>query len=427
MSGYADFLARKSRRHQSTGVEVDASMIHESLFDWQRRIVAAMLHRGRGAVFADTGLGKTRMQIEWARLVSDRSLILAPLSVARQTVREAAKIGADVRYVRHPDEIKPGSVSITNYEMASHFSVDQFDAVALDEASILKNFTGSIRNALIRQWSEAKYRTTWSATPAPNDVTELTNQAEFLGVMTRSEMLAAYFVHDQDGWRIKGHAIDPMFAWMSTWAVAARRPSDVGGDDAPFQLPPLDVRPLVAEVDVEQEGQLFATDLGGVGGRAQVRKATLDERVATASAMCAKPGQWIAWCGLNDEARMLASSVDGAYNVHGTMTPDEKADAFEAFQDGSIRVLVTKPSIAGMGMNFQNCNQMVFVGISDSWESYYQSIRRCWRFGQDQPVSAWVVVSELEQQIVNNIMRKESEVTNWTDRLIHHMQGALPS
>jgi hypothetical protein len=427
MTAYKDFLERKARRHQSTGVEIDPSSIHPSLFDWQKRIVVSMLARGRGAVFADTGLGKTRMQIEWARLVSPRSLILAPLSVARQTVREAAKIGADVRYVRHPNEIVLGSVSITNYEMASYFSVEHFDAVALDEASILKNFTGSTRNALIKQWADCKYRTTWSATPAPNDVTELTNQAEFLGVMTRSEMLAAYFVHDQEGWRIKGHAIDPMFAWMSTWAIAARRPSDVGGDDAPFQLPPLEVRPLVVEVDVQQDGQLFATDLGGVGGRAQIRKATLEERVLTASTVCSKPGQWIAWCGLNDEAKQLAAQVDGALNVHGTMTPDEKADAFERFQDGSIRVLVTKPSIAGMGMNFQNCHQMVFVGISDSWESYYQSIRRCWRFGQQRQVDAWVVVSELEQQIVNNIMRKESEVTTWTDRLIHHMQGALPS
>jgi hypothetical protein len=316
MTTYQEFLERKARRHQSSGVEIDPASIHASLFDWQKRIVSSMLARGRGAVFADTGLGKTRMQIEWARLVSPRSLILAPLSVARQTVREAAKIGADVRYIRHPDEIAPGSVSITNYEMASHFGIQQFDAVALDEASILKNFTGSTRNALIKQWAECKYRTTWSATPAPNDVTELTNQAEFLGVMTRSEMLAAYFVHDQEGWRIKGHAIDPMFSWMSTWAIAARRPSDVGGDDAPFQLPPLNVRPIVVEVDVQQDGQLFATDLGGVGGRAQVRKATLDERVKAAAEMCVKPGQWIAWCGLNDEAKQLAAEVNGACNVH---------------------------------------------------------------------------------------------------------------
>lgn len=426
MSTYQDFLERKARRHEAEGIHVDLDSIHESLFDWQRRIVASMLSRGRGAVFADTGLGKTRMQIEWARLVSPRSLIIAPLSVARQTVREAAKINADVRYVRHPREVIEGTISITNYEMAPWFSGEQFDAVALDEASILKNFTGSTRNALISQWSDTKYRTTWSATPAPNDVTELTNQAEFLGVMTRSEMLAAYFVHDQDGWRLKGHAIDPLFSWMSTWAIAARRPSDVGGDDAPFHLPPLRVEPVVVEVKIQQDDQLFATDLGGVGGRAKVRKSTLEERVQSAAVMCNRPGQWIAWCGLNEEAHRLTAVVDGAWNVHGTMTPDEKAVAFERFQDGDLRVLVTKPSIAGMGMNFQNCHQMVFVGLSDSWESYYQSIRRCWRFGQTESVDAFVVVSELEQQIVNNILRKESQVAEWTERLIHHMQGALP-
>jgi hypothetical protein len=424
---YQEFLASKARRHQSAGVVVDPSMIHPSLHDWQRRIVQATIGRGRGAVFADTGMGKTRMQIEWSRLIADRALILAPLSVARQTVREAAKIDADVRYVRRPDDVVPGTVSITNYELAHHFDAGQFDAVALDESSILKCFTGSTRNALIRQWQSTPHRSSWSATPAPNDVTELCNQAEFLGVMARNEMLAAYFVHDDDGWRLKGHAADPMFAWMATWAIAARRPSDVGGDDSAYQLPPLNVTADVVRVDVQQEGQLFATDLGGVGGRAKVRKSTLADRVDRAVERCSRPGQWIAWCGLNDEADQIAASVDGAVNVHGTMTPDEKADTFEAFQDGEVRVLVTKPSIAGFGMNFQQCHQMVFVGLSDSWESYYQSIRRCWRFGQTEPVDVYVVVSELEQQIVENVRRKETEVAAWVDRLVHHMnqqQGA---
>ncbi len=418
---YHDFLQAKSRRHQSAGVSIDEEEIHVSLHDWQRRIVHDTLNRGRGAVFADTGMGKTRMQIEWSRLIAPRALVLAPLSVARQTVREAGKIDADVRYVRRQDEVSPGSVSITNYELAHHFDPSEFDAVCLDESSILKSFTGSTRNALIKQWRDTPYRSSWSATPAPNDVTELCNQAEFLGVMPRNEMLAAYFVHDDDGWRLKGHAADPMFKWMATWAIAARRPSDVGGDDALYRLPELTISPITVAVNIEQDGQLFATDLGGVGGRAQVRKSTLAARVEAACQLVEQPGQWIAWCGLNDEADKVAKSTDGAVNVHGTMSPDEKADAFEAFQDGDIRVLVTKPSIAGFGMNFQNCSQMVFVGLSDSWESYYQAIRRCWRFGQDKPVQAHIVVSELEQQIVNNVRRKETEVAAWVDRLVHHM------
>jgi hypothetical protein len=347
-------------------------------------------------------------------------LILAPLSVARQTVREAVKVDVDVRYVRRQDDVVPGSVSIANYELAHHFDPAEFDAVCLDESSILKAFTGSTRNALIKQWRDTPYRSTWSATPAPNDITELCNQAEFLGVMARNEMLAAYFVHDDDGWRVKGHAIDPMFRWMASWAIAARRPSDVGGDDTLYRLPPLDIEPVTVAVEIEQEGQLFATDLGGVGGRARVRKNTLAARVESACKHVDQPGQWIAWCGLNDEADAIAKATDGAVNVHGTMSPDEKADAFEAFQDGEVRVLVTKPSIAGFGMNFQNCHQMVFVGMNDSWELYYQAIRRCWRFGQTSPVRAVVVVSELERQIVENVRRKESEVAAWVDRLVRH-------
>lgn len=417
---YADFLASKARRHRSAGVQINPDEIHHSLHDWQARIVRATLDRGRGAVFADTGMGKTRMQIEWSRLIGKRSLILAPLSVARQTVREADKIDVDVRYVRSPDQVRSG-VSITNYELAHKFDPAEFDSVCLDESSILKSFTGSTRNALIKQWRDTPYRSSWSATPAPNDVTELTNQSEFLGVMPRNEMLAAYFVHDDEGWRLKGHAADPMFRWMATWAIAARRPSDVGGDDALYQLPPLTITPVTVQVPIEQEGQLFATDLGGVGGRARVRKSTLSARVDAAGDLIDGAEQWIAWCGLNEEADRLAAEVPGAVNVHGTMSPDEKADAFEAFQDGDIRVLVTKPSIAGFGMNFQNCSRMVFVGLSDSWESYYQAIRRCWRFGQTEPVEAHVVVSELEQQIVDNIRRKEAEVAAWVDRLVRHM------
>ena len=418
---YQSFLASKARRHRSLGVAVDESLIHESLHDWQRWIVTTTLNRGRAAVFADTGLGKTRMQIEWAELIGNSSLIVAPLSVARQTVREGASIDRDIRYVRSPDDVVPGTVSITNYEMVNRFHAADFTAVALDESSILKNFTGSTRNALIRQWRDTPYRSVWSATPAPNDVTELTNQAEFVGAMPRNEMLAAFFVHDDDGWRLKGHAADPMFSWMATWAIAARRPSDIGGDDAPYVLPALNTHRHLVPVEIEQDGQLFATDLGGVGGRAAVRRSTLHARTDTATPLLDRPGQWIAWCGLNAEAEQIARDVDGAVNVYGSMTAEQKADAFEAFQDGDIRVLVTKPSIAGIGMNFQNCHQMVFVGLNDSWETYYQAVRRCWRFGQTSPVDVHIVVSELESQIVDNVLNKEADVARWIDRLVTHM------
>jgi hypothetical protein len=409
-------------RHAATGVDVTLDPDETThMHDWQRRIVQWALHRGRAAVFADTGLGKSRMQVAWAHHIAERSLIIAPLSVARQTIGEAARIGVDVRYVRHPDEVQQG-VSITNYEMAHHFDPAMFDAVALDESSILKCFTGSMRTALIRQWANTPYRSSWSATPAPNDVTELCNQAEFLGVMPRNEMLAAFFVHDDDGWRLKRHAVDPMFRWMTTWALAARKPSDMGGDDTAYELPPLRLHPEIVDVAIDTDGQLFSTDLGGVGGRHAVRKSTLDDRVARTIELAAGDDQWIVWCGLNAEAEKVAANVTGAVNVEGSQTPDYKADTFQAFQDGEVRVLVTKPSIAGFGMNFQNAHRMVFTGLSDSWESYYQCVRRCWRFGQHHPVDVHIVVSRLEQQIVDNVRRKELEVTAWTSRLIHHMR-----
>ncbi len=418
---YSDFLAQKQRRHKPLGVDVTLDPAEQAhMHEWQTRLVQWALHCGRCAVFADTGLGKSRMQVAWAHHVADNSLIIAPLSVARQTVREAAKIGVDIRYVRDPDDVQPG-VSITNYEMAHKFDPAQFGAVVLDESSILKSFTGSMRTALIRQWRNTPHRTSWSATPAPNDVTELCNQAEFLGVMPRQEMLAAYFVHDDDGWRLKGHASEPMFAWMSTWATAVRKPSDIGGTDTGYDLPPLNIRPVSIDVPINQDGQLFATDLGGVGGRAAVRRATADVRVAAAVERLHEPGQWIAWCGLNDEADAITKATGSdAVNVYGGQTPEQKAEAFEAFQDGEIRVLVTKPSIAGFGMNFQNCHQMAFVGMNDSWESYYQCIRRCWRFGQTEPVDVHIIVSALEMQIVHNVRRKELEVAHWVNRLIHH-------
>jgi hypothetical protein len=417
---YQNFLASKALRSDAIGQQVSPDDCHDGLHDWQRLIVAWSVRRGRCAVFADTGLGKTRMQLEWSRLIGETVMIVAPLSVARQTVREAEKIGDQCVYVRHPEEVTGPGLWITNYEMVGQFDPIAFDAVALDESSILKNFTGATRNALIQQWKDTKYRSSWSATPAPNDVTELCNQAEFLGIMPRNEMLAAYFIHDDDGWRLKGHAAGPMFEWMATWATTIRKPSDIGGDDHAYELPPLRIAQSVIDFEHQQDGQMFATDLGGVGGRHKVRKETLAARAARATEFASSPGQWIVWCGLNDEANYVATHVEGAVNVEGSMSPEDKAHAFEQFQDGAIRVLVTKPSIAGMGMNFQNCHQMVFLGLSDSWESYYQAIRRCWRFGQRGPVDVTIVVSPLEQQIVENVRSKESEVADWTRALIDH-------
>lgn len=418
---YADFLATKRRAVADHGTTVDPGEIHPSLFGFQRDLVAWSLRKGRAAIFADCGLGKSRIQLEWARLCGGTSLIVAPLSVARQTVREGQAIDLDVIYVRHGDEVAGPGVWITNYEMVEHFDPSRFGAVVLDESSILKNVAGKTRTRLTEQFASVPRRLACTATPAPNDVAELTNHAEYLGIMPRAEMLAAYFVHDDEGWRLKGHAVDPMFEWMATWAAALRRPSDLGHDDTGYDLPPLYIVPQVVAADVEADGQLFATDLGGIGGRASVRRASLGARVARAVELAEGDDQWIVWCGLNDEATGVAKALDGAVNVEGSWDHEAKANALEAFQDGAIRVLVTKPSIAGFGMNFQNCARMVFVGLSDSYEAYYQAIRRCYRFGQTQPVHAHVVVSELESQIVANVRRKEEEAARMTERLVRHM------
>lgn len=421
---YGAFLAQKSRIEWEHGPSVERDDVHPMLHEWQAQIVMWAARVGRAAIFADCGLGKTFMQLEWARLVADDALIVAPLSVARQTVRESHRIGLDVNYARHEDEAKPG-LTITNYEMAEHFDPSRFGAVVLDESSILKAVDGKTRRRLTEMFANVPLRLACTATPAPNDVSELTNHAEFLGVMPRVEMLAAYFVHDEDGWRPKGHAIDPMFQWMATWAVALRRPSDLGYPDDAYDLPPLRIHSEIVEVDTVPEGQLFATDLGGIGGRAAVRRSTMTARIEATAKLATGDDQWIVWCGLNDEASGVAAMVPGALNVEGSASPDAKAEAFEAFQDGELRVLVTKPSIAGFGMNFQNAHRMAFCGIGDSYESYYQAIRRCWRFGQAEPVDVHVVVSELEQQIVHNVKRKEKEAVHMADSLVRYVDEGI--
>lgn len=422
---YADFLATKARSHGQYGRECTVREVSDVLHDWQGEIVAWAVGKGRAAIWADTGLGKTFMQIEWARLsagTQGRALIVAPLAVCQQTIREAAKLGILARYLRE-DDGQPGLI-VTNYEMVDRFDPKTIDAVVLDEASILKQSNGKTRTKLISHFGPVRARLACTATPAPNDPEELTSQAEFLGVMPRVEMLAAYFVHDQNGWRLKGHATEPMYRWMTSWAVALRRPSDIGYTDAGYDLPKLHIIPQIVNVTMDApEGQLFRADIGGVGGRAQVRKETLTERVQRAvDIVKAEPDEpWLLWAGLNAESEALTRSIPGAVNVSGTMTPEEKADKLMAFADGGIRYLITKPSIASMGLNYQHCARLAFVGLGDSFEQYYQAIRRCWRYGQTREVHAHIVLSQLEGQIADNVARKERQTSTMIDGLVAAM------
>lgn len=419
MTGYAEFLASKAPVVEVAGIE--PGPVNELLFPFQRDIVTWALRKGRAAIFADCGLGKSFMQIEWARQVG-RVLIVAPLAVGAQTMAEGKRLGVDIRAVARPDS-DPG-ISITNYEKLSHFVGAEYDGIVLDESSILKSFDGKTRTLLIEEFSRIPRRLCCTATPAPNDITELANHAEFLGAMPRVEMLATYFVHGEgDDWRLKRHAADAFWRWVAKWAVYIRRPSDLGYDDAGFELPSLSVTDDVVSSDWKPEGMLVATGVGGVGSRAKVRKYTLGARVAkTAEIIRASTGQWLVWCGLNDEGRQLARALgDDAVLIEGNDSEASKIEGEREWRSGHRRVLITKPSIFGWGMNWQHCHQMLFLGIGDSYEQYYQAIRRCWRFGQTQPVDVRVVVSSVEGEIAANVRRKEADAADMADGVVRAM------
>lgn len=426
MADYAEFLGRKQARVEKPGRIVTAADIHPMLHDWQNELVQWAVGTSRAALWADTGMGKTVMQLEWARLSGNQPLVVAPLAVCEQTVREAAKLGIRAKYIREWADVDPFDdiqIHVTNYERLHGLPSKAFDALVLDESSILKQSDGKTRTMLIEWAKDIPHRLACSATPAPNDPEELTNQAEWLGRMSRTHMLAAYFIHDQDGWRLKGHARQPMMQWMAQWAVALTKPSDVGGDDTGYNLPGLEVIPEVVDAEIEAEGQLFATDIGGVTGRSQLRKQTLQARVDRAANLVANdPGPWILWCGLNSEADALAAAIPGAVNVHGSLDPDDKAKLLLGFADGDFDVLITKPSIAAQGLNYQHCNRMAFVGLGDSYEQYYQAIRRCYRYGQNEIVYAHVIVSDLESQIAANVARKEQQANRITTELVAEMR-----
>lgn len=429
---YADFLAAKRPLALDHGRHVDAADVHPSLFGFQRDLVVWAMRKGRAALLADAGLGKTRMQLEWARLVGERTLILAPLTVAEQTVAEARAVDLEIGYARDQSEAdrwlfsEPGKgalITVTNYERLGGFDPAAFGAVVLDESSILKATEGATRNKLIRLFERARYRLACTATPAPNDIAEIGNHAEFLSVARRRHMLAQFFLHDDTGWRLKGHAREPFFAWLASWAMSLKRPSDLGYSDDGYQLPPLEAHRVTVAADYVPPGQLFPTGLKGVTDRAHVRRQTLKARVTAATGLIdAQRQPWIAWVGLNNEGRQLAAELgDQAVLVEGAMAPEEKAEHLTAFVGGQARVLVTKTSIAGFGLNLQHCAHQCFVGISDSWEQYYQAVRRCWRYGQQNPVHVYVVVTEPEAAVHDNVLRKEREAEALTADLIRHV------
>ena len=419
---YSALLESKVQLAPSSGIEINKSRIRRKLFPFQRDLVAWAIRKGRAALFADTGLGKTFMQIEWARIIGERTLIVAPLSVAHQTVGEAKKLRIKVHYTRSGDDLSEG-INITNYEMISKFDAADFGAVVLDESSILKSLDGKTRAKLCEMFADTPYRLCCTATPAPNDITELANHAEFLGVSTRANMLSSFFVHVDTEWRLKGHAEEAFYRWLSSWAMSVRKPSDLGYDDEGFALPNLDIISEWVKADYVPDGMLFPVGLKGITDRSRVRKQTLQKRVErTAELVNGSDDQWIVWCGLNDEGTELAKLVPGGVLVEGSQSIDTKERGIADFRSGEARVLITKPKIAGMGLNLQNCHKMAFLGLSDSWEAYYQCIRRCWRFGQEHDVDVHIVLSDAEEPIYANVQRKEVEAARMSASLIEHVR-----
>jgi DNA modification methylase/superfamily II DNA or RNA helicase len=414
---------------QNMGIDIARGDIHPKLFEWQKDIVKWACKKGRCAIFLDTGLGKTFIQLEWARLLGERTLIVAPLSVARQTVREAKKISLDIKYVRSQSDVS-GPVSITNYEMISEFDYSQFGAVVLDESSILKSIGGKTRQKLTELCATIKYRLCCTATPAPNDSIELGNHTEFLGICKMNEMLSMFFVNankehtiviedktyrrkgsNKNGteWRLKHHAEKPFFEWLSSWAITMTKPSDLGYDDNEFILPHLNITPIFVHSDYCPTGQLFFTQLHGITDRAKVRRDTIDGKIMELQKIISTSDkQWIIWCGLDDESKRAASCIAESVEVKGSDSLEYKIKALEEFQDGKIRILIVKPKIAGFGMNFQNASNMIFLGLNDSWETYYQCIRREWRYGQTEAVNVYLIMHEVESEIHQNIMRKDA-------------------
>lgn len=425
MISYDSVIAAKAKSTRFPGVNADG-IVAGHLFPYQNDLTRWALRRGRAAIFADTGLGKTAMQIEWARHVSDRGrvLILAPLAVASQTEREAARWAVNVTASRTDTGAR---IIVTNYENLHHFDPAAFVGVVLDESSILKSFTGATRTALIDAFKDTPYRLCATATPAPNDFTELGNHSEFLGIKTRTEMLAEYFVHDMDqtqDWRIKGHAVTAFWRWVATWGAVVRAPSDLGYDDSAHKLPPLLMHEHVVPVDhtlAHATGMLFATNAVSLDEQRAVRRSTVDARADIVAKLANEPGSMLVWCELNSECDAVMARVPDAVEVRGSDDAELKTAMLNNFSLGKIRVMVSKPSIAGFGMNWQHCARMAFMGASHSYEQTYQAIRRCWRFGQTRTVDVHVVRAETEQLIIDNYRRKEADAVRMGAEMASHV------
>lgn len=442
MKDYQEFLASKATGHQPTGFEAPPQTIGPMLFPFQHDVARWSLNLGKAAVFLECGLGKTPIQLEWGHHVAQYTgrptLILAPLAVANQTVQEGEKFNRPVTYCRNQAQADAAgtAIIIANYEMLEHFNPAAFGGITLDESSILKAYTGVIKQTIIESFKRTEFKLACTATPAPNDHLELGNHAEFLGIMRSNEMISRWFINDSmeaGSYRLKGHAAQDFWRWLTSWAVCLSKPSDLGYSDEGYELPPLVFHDHVLGVDhtrawseSDHTGQMSLLLTGRTSATAmhKEKRATLEDRMAAAAQIVGEnPAvSWVIWCNTNYEADELVRRIPEAAEVRGSDSPDEKSRKLTDFATGRVQRIITKPSIAGFGMNWQHCAHHIFTSIDHKFEAFYQAIRRSWRFGQTQPVHAHLVYAESEGDILANVKRKQADHTKMQQEMVRAMR-----
>ena len=426
---YQEFLKTKELKTIKAGFDVPEEWLSDRLFDFQRDIVRWALKKGKAAILTGCGTGKSFMLLSWAFCIYKKTggkvLILSPLSVVKQTAEEAEKFNiGHVNICRSRDDVKDG-VNITNYEMIEHFNTDDFIGVVLDESSIIKSFTSKTQGELTGRFSRTPYKLLCTATIAPNDYTEIGTSCEFLGIMSRTEMLATYFVHDggkTSEWRLKKAGVNKFWEWFATWAIYFNSPADLGYQIKGYDLPKLTIKTILTESEVE-DYQLFVKVAETLQERREARKESMEDRTdKTVELTQSDNSQWLIWVDYNDESDMLRRKIEGCVEIKGSDNPETKAQASIDFAKGNIRCLVSKPSIFGFGSNFQSCHNEIFCGLSDSYERFYQAVRRCWRFGQEKPVNVYIILSEKEVSILDNIKRKQAQMDEMQKRMTELMK-----
>lgn len=424
---YAEFLNEKASNQEVIGFECNDSILCDMIKPHQKACVQWSCKRGRSALFLSTGLGKTLTQLEWARQVVTYTgkpvLILAPLAVSEQTWRESTKFGINSRVVTDASDVSDPMIYITNYEKLDKFDCSVFSGVVLDESSILKGIQGKMRKQITECFISTPYKLSCTATPSPNDFMELGTQSEFLGIMSQVEMLAMFFIHDggeTSKWRLKGHGKVKFWQWLATWSIYISSPYDLGFDGEEYELGEIEYHSH--EIRTDPVDDLFVVPAQGLMDRNKARKDTIIERCKKAAEIVNNSDEnFVLWCHLNAESEMLAEMIDGSVEVKGSTKPDIKVSRMIDFADNKIKCLITKPKVAGFGMNWQSTRNCIFVGLSDSFEQYYQAIRRQWRFGQAKKVNVHIISADVEGAVVANIKRKEKQNHEISSEMVKYM------